>query len=82
MATGHSDASEAFKLLRNRDDRFLSSEDLERHAVLYAEIQQCRVEMVYCSLLVRRRLQRRIMRAEAEICRLLPPAKANVHCSS
>ena len=39
-----------------------SSEALDRPGQLQAEIQQCQIEMVYCSLLERRRLQRQIMR--------------------
>jgi hypothetical protein len=50
--------------------RKMSGDDLDRHARLHKEIQQCRIEMVYCSLLERRRLQRRMMRAEAELCRM------------
>jgi hypothetical protein len=56
------------------NETFLSREDLDRHTHLQSEIQQCRIDMVYASLLDRRRLQRQIVRAEAEICRLLSPA--------
>jgi hypothetical protein len=58
------------------NERFLSRDprdERERHVQLQAEIQQCRIDMVYGSLLDRRRLERQIMRAEAEICRLPPP---------
>jgi hypothetical protein len=49
-------------------------EEVDRRAQLQAEIQQCRVEMVYGSLLERRRLQRQITRAEMEICRMIASA--------
>jgi hypothetical protein len=55
-------------------ERGVSFEDVERRAQLQAEIQQCRVEMVYGSLLERRRLQRQITRAEMEICRMAASA--------
>jgi len=69
MATGASGVPEVSKLLLG--ERLLSAEDTDRHARLYAEIQQCRVDMVYGSLLARWRLQRRLVRADEELGRLL-----------
>ncbi|HEY3941547.1 MAG TPA: hypothetical protein VGL60_03605 [Acidimicrobiales bacterium] len=50
--------------------RSMSGEPMERQAQLRDEIQQCRIQMVYGSLVERRRLERQIMRAEAELCRM------------
>ena len=58
----------------NSTEHLVPFEEVDRRARLQADIQQYRVEMVYGSLLERRRLQRQITRAETEICRLAASA--------